>query len=165
MADKLDANTIALLRRAFSMRAIAYGHFFDVLREEYGTEKALELGMKATRRMGEEMGKAYAQFGPSDLDGLRKAFLGGIVAGEEMFGPEVVRCDKNELSIHFHDCPLKKAWVEDGRSDNDVELLCKMAGAIDGGLFTTAGFTFAGETWKPGEGGCCRLRVLPGKAA
>lgn len=165
MTKKLDAETVALLRRSFAMRAIAYGHFFDVLREEYGTEKALELGMKATRRMGVEMGKSFKKHGPSDLAGLCGAFLGGIVAGEEMFGPEIKRCDATELSIHFHDCPLKRAWVEDGRSDTDVELLCRMAGAIDGGLFTEAGFTFAGETWKPGDAGCCRLKVLPGKAA
>lgn len=165
MADKADDNTINLLRRAFAMRAAAYAYMFDTLREELGEEKALELGMKATRRMGEDMGRNFKDYGPGDLNGLKDAFLGGIIEGERMFSPEVRRCDGEELEIYFHRCPLKEAWQEMGRSDEDVRKLCRMAGAIDTGLFTAAGFTFAGETWKPGESGCCRLRVLPGKAA
>lgn len=163
MSKPLDEDCRALVRRAFNMRAVAYAHMFDVMREKLGTETAMEIGMEATRRMGAEMGKSFAQFGPADLKGLKDAFLGGIIDGEVMFKPEVTQCDDQELRIHFHDCPLKKAWVDTGRSDEDLELLCKLAGAIDGGLFTAAGFTFAGETWKSGDEGCCRLRVLPGK--
>jgi len=160
----MDAqDTRALLRRSFAMRAAAYAQIFDVLRQEFGTERALALCMEATRRMGEEMGKAYARFGPDDLAGLRDGFLGGIIEGEALFAPEVTRCDEAELEIYFHRCPLKEAWIEAGRSDDDVALLCRVAGAIDGGLFTRAGFTFAGDTWSPGEPGCCRLRVRPGR--
>jgi hypothetical protein len=155
----------ALLRRSFAMRAAAYAHLFDVLREEFGADRALELAMKATRRMGEEMGRAFEHLGPMDLEGLKNTFLGGIIEGETLFAPEVTRCDSDELEIYFHRCPLKEAWVEMGRSDEDVALLCRMAGAIDGGLFSRAGFTFAGDTWKPGESGCCRLRVRPGPTA
>lgn len=162
MSKPLDDTTRQLIRRAFAMRADAYAHLFDVMREKLGTDKALEIGMEATRRMGVEMGKAFAHLGPKDLAGLKDAFLGGIIDGEAMFGPEVVRCDKDELQIYFHRCPLKEAWAAKGRSDEDLALLCRLAGAIDRGLFETAGFTFAGETWKPGEPGCCRLRVLPG---
>lgn len=162
MAKPLDEATRQLIRRAFAMRADAYGHLFDVMREKLGVEKALEIGMEATQRMGVEMGKAFAHLGPDDLAGLKDAFLGGIIDGEAMFAPEVIRCDKDELLIQFHRCPLKEAWAAKGRSDEDVDLLCRLAGAIDRGLFETAGFTFAGETWKPGQSGCCRLRVLPG---
>lgn len=155
----------ALLRRSFAMRAQAYAHMFDVLREEFGAERALELTMRATRRMGEKMGEAFEEHGPRDLAGLKNAFLSGIIEGEALFSPEVVVCDDERLEIYFHRCPLKEAWVQMGRGDEDVEMLCRMAGAIDGGLFTRAGFTFAGDTWKPGEHGCCRLKVLPGAGA
>lgn len=155
----------ALLRRSFAMRAHAYAHMFDVLREEFGPERALELTMRATRRMGESMGAAFEEHGPRDLAGLKNAFLSGIIEGEALFSPEVLRCDDERLEIQFHRCPLKEAWVEMGRSSEDVEMLCQMAGAIDGGLFTRAGFTFAGDTWKPGQEGCCRLKVLPGPSA
>jgi len=165
MSAKIDDETRTLLRRSFAMRAEAYAHLFDVMRERLGTEQALAIGMEATQRMGTAMGAKLAQHGPRDLAGLRDAFLGGIIDREGMFGPEVRRCDGQELQIKFHRCPLKQAWEEAGRSPEDVQLLCRMAGAIDRGLFEAAGFTFAGETWKPGESGCCTLRVLPGPEA
>jgi hypothetical protein len=157
------ADVHALLRRSFAMRAAAYGHIFDVLREELGEERALALTMQATERMGRVMGQGFAALGPSDLDGLRRDFLAGIIEGDTLFAPEVKRCDGQELRIDFHRCPLKEAWVAEGRSDHDVRLLCQMAGAIDRGLFERAGFTFAGETWAPGATGCCHLVVRPGQ--
>lgn len=152
------------LRNAFNMRAAAYANMFDVLRDTFGTERAVELVSEATRRMGVTMGARYADLAPGDLAGLRDRFLGGIPAGAEMFAPEVRRCDDDTLEIKFHRCPLKEAWQAMGRSDADLELLCKAGGAIDGGLFKAAGFVFAGETWRPGETGCCRLVVHPGAA-
>jgi hypothetical protein len=164
MAAPIDDNCRALLRRSFNMRAAAYAYMFDVMRERLGTEVALEIGMEATRRMGKEMGKTFAEFGPANLRGLKDAFIAGIIDGDEMFKPDVKQCDDKELRINFRDCPLKRAWLEMGRSDEDIALLCKMAGRIDNGLFEGAGFTFAGETWQPGDEGCCRLRVLPGQS-
>lgn len=157
--------TLDMLKAAFAMRASAYAHVFDVLREEYGADRAVELIARATRRLGDDMGQKFAHLGPADLDGLRDAFLGGIPCADEMFAPEVKRSDDERLEIQFHRCPLKDTWVAQGRSDEDVEMLCRAAGAIDGGLFTTAGFTFKGETWHPGRGGCCLLKVEPGPAA
>ncbi len=153
-----------LLRRSFAMRAAFYAETFDVLKAEFGREKAMELCMTMTRRMGEKMGGAYAKHGPADLAGLKDAFLCGIIEGEALFSPEVVRCDHDALEINFHRCPLKEAWEDQGRAGADLEDLCVIAGAIDGGLFETAGFTFAGETWRQGQQGCCRLKVLPGPA-
>ena len=153
-----------LVRRAFAMRAAAYAHTFDVLREELGEARALELSKRATRRMGADMGKAFAHLGPADLPGLKDAFLAGIIEGDALFSPEVVQADGEAMRIHFHRCPLKEAWEAQGRSPEDVRLLCEMAGAIDGGLFEGAGFKFAGTTWQIGDEGCCKLCVLPGPA-
>ncbi|MGQ9371606.1 L-2-amino-thiazoline-4-carboxylic acid hydrolase [Azospirillum sp. ST 5-10] len=154
-----------MLRNAYAMRAAAYAHMFDVLRERFGETVALEVGRESTRRLGESMGVKFQGFGPADLTGLCSAFLDGIPNRETMFAPEILRCDDERLEIQFHRCPLKEAWEAQGRSPEDVELLCRMAGAIDGGLFETAGFTFKGITWKPGQEGCCRLVVEPGSAA
>lgn len=118
--------------------------------------------MKMTRRMGEKMGGAYAPHGPADLKSLKDAFLHGIIEGDALFSPEVIRCDHQALEINFHRCPLKEAWEDQGRSGSELEDLCVIAGAIDCGLFETAGFIFAGETWRQGQQGCCRLKVLPG---
>lgn len=154
-----------LLRRSFAMRAAFYAETFDVLKDKFGREEALALCKEMTRRMGEKMGANYAKFGPADIEGLKNGFLAGIIEGEALFAPEVTRCDAEELRIHFHRCPLKEAWEAQGRNGEDLADLCTIAGAIDGGLFEAAGFTFAGDTWKPGDTGCCRLRVLPGPAA
>lgn len=155
---------IEWLQGAFNMRAAAYANMFDVLREAFGTERAVELSSEATRRMGATMGARFADLGPADLPGLKDRFLGGIPAGDILFQPEVRQCDADRLEIKFHRCPLKEAWAGMGRSDADLELLCKAGGAIDGGLFSAAGFIFKGETWHPGEEGCCRLIVEPGDA-
>lgn len=163
MAEKPEI-TLEMLKGAFAMRAEAYAHLFDVLSEEYDAEKAVELISKATTRLGKDMGEKFSQFGPGDLTGLKEAFLSGIPCANDIFAPEVKKCDNQRLEIQFHRCPLKDHWVEKGRNDEDLEHLCKAAGAIDGGLFTRAGFTFKGKTWKPGQEGCCLLIVEPGKA-
>ena len=153
---------IEWLQRAFAMRAHAYAHVFDVLREKFGTDQALALLSESTRRLGATMGTRYAEFGPADLTGLKNAFLGEIPAGDVMFQPEVRRCDADVLEIQFHRCPLKEAWEATNRPAEDVALLCKAAGAIDQGLFNAAGFVLDGTTWQPGQAGCCLLRVKPG---
>jgi L-2-amino-thiazoline-4-carboxylic acid hydrolase len=152
-----------LLRRSFAMRAAFYAETFAVLTVEFGRDEAMRLCMKMTRCMGEKMGTAYASHGPADLKGLKDSFLGGIIEGEALFAPEVIRCDDEALCINFHRCPLKEAWESQGHAGEHLKDLCVIAGAIDGGLFEAAGFTFAGETWQPGDSGCCRLKVLPGK--
>ena len=155
--------TLDMLKGAFAMRADAYGHIYDVLSEEFDTRTAVRLMARATTRLGEEMGGRFAHLGPDDLSGLKDAFLAGIPCADAMFGPEVVKCDNEHLEIQFLRCPLKDHWVAKGRSDEDIENLCKAAGAIDGGLFRRAGFVFKGETWKAGQKGCCLLKVEPGE--
>jgi hypothetical protein len=152
------------LRRAFATRATAYAHMFDVLRERFGVETALELGREATGRMGTALGAGFAHLGPADLAGLKDAFLGKAGSAQALFQPEVQQCDAAELRIQFHRCPLKEQWEAMGRTPADVALLCRFAGAIDTKLFERAGFTFAGETWQPGRSGCCLLKVRPGAA-
>lgn len=152
----------AALRGAFALRAQAYGHIFDVLRERYGTEAALSVGQEATRRLGEGMAEPFRPHAPKDLAGLCETFLARIPEAGELFAPTVERCDDAELVIRFARCPLKETWLAAGRGPDDVRLLCAFAARIDNGLFEGAGFTFAGETWQPGRDGCCRLVVRPG---
>lgn len=143
------------------MRAAAYAHIFDVLREKLGTEPAIDLLSEATRRLGASKAAGLASFAPTDLAGLKDAFLDGIPARDVMFAPAVTRCDHERLEIQFHRCPLKEAWQAMGRSDTDLTLLCAWASVIDSGLFEAAGFTFSGEPWRPGQTGCCLLRIEP----
>ena len=157
--------TLDQLSGAYAMRAKFYMFMFDVLVENFGNEKAVELMSDATYRLGEEMGEKLQTHGPANIEGLTEQFLQGIPCRDHLFGPELRKCDQDGMEIKFHKCPLKDNWVAAGRKGEALELLCKAAGAIDAGMFTKAGFTFEGETWKIGDTGCCRLVVKPGSEA
>ena len=150
---------------AYAMRANFYLHMFDVLREEFDADRAVALIGEAARRLGVQMGQKFKPHGPADIPALTEAFLAGIPCRDRLFAPELLKCDAEGMEIQFHRCPLKDNWVAAGRSDADLELLCRAAGTIDAGMFGAAGFTFKGETWTPGRTGCCRLVVEPGPRA
>ena len=59
----------------------------------------------------------------------------------------------------------KDAWREAGVPPRKVATLCRIAGAVDKGLFEGAGFEFENRTWKPGARGCCFLSVRCKRAA
>lgn len=151
----------ALLQGSFETRAIAYANLFDVLREEFGAARAVELMRTAIRRMGEAAGRRLAGVGPGDLAGVRDAFLASVPDAERLFAPEVEDGD-GETVICMRRCPLLETWRAAGRDDADIAALCRIASGIDEGMFAAAGFAFAGETWRPGASGCCTLRVRPG---
>jgi hypothetical protein len=151
------------LYAAFKNRAMMYYHIFEELRAEIGDERAERIMKRAIRKRGLEIGRKFAPFGPTDLAGLKDAFVSAVPDGGRMFDPEVVGCDENRLEIHLRRCPLKDAWQEAGLDDTQVAKLCDIAAAVDTGTFEGAGFCFAAETWRPGQSGCCRLHITPGR--
>jgi len=143
-------------------RALIYLEMYDLLGEELGPARAEALLTKAIYRRGRSAGAALAKFAPADLAGLREAFLAGVPGGEELFRPQVRRDDAECLEIQLHGCPLKDAWREAGLSEEKVATLCRIAGAVDKGLFEGAGFKFENCTWTPGAQGCCFLSIRRG---
>jgi hypothetical protein len=142
-------------------RALIYMEMYDVLAEELGAARAEALLTKAIYRRGRNAGAALAKYAPADLAGLREAFLAHVPGGDGIFRPEVLRADARRLEIQLHGCPLKDAWREAGLPDEKVATLCRIAGAVDKGLFEGAGFAFENRTWTPGASGCCFLKVEP----
>ena len=140
-------------------RALIYMEMYDVLVEEFGEAKAEQLLAKSIYRRGCSAGKSLAKFAPADLAGLKAAFLSGVPGGEELFRPEVLRSDPERLEIQLHGCPLKDAWLEAGLAEDKIATLCRIAGAVDKGLFEGAGFAFSNRTWTPGAKGCCFLSI------
>jgi hypothetical protein len=143
-------------------RALVYKEMYDVLCEQLGAQKAEALLTEAIYRRGRAMGAAFKDYAPGDLAGLCGAFLAAVPGGSEIFAPEVLRRDAQKLEIQLHGCPLKDAWREAGLPEDKVATLCRIAGAVDKGLFEGAGFTFANRTWTPGAKGCCFLSIQPG---
>ena len=150
---------IKALLDAFAVRAKAYAHMFDVLSENFGPARAVELLAEATHRLGAANAGPLEKFAPHDFAGLRAAFLGAMPVPDALFKPIVLRENADHLDIEFHSCPLVKTWKELGRSDEDIERLCQGARAVDHGLFTGAGFDFAAEGWKRDGGDRCRLHI------
>lgn len=140
-------------------RALVYLEMYDVLAEEVGAARAEALLSKAIYRRGCAAGASLAKFAPADLAGLRDAFLANVPGGEELFRPEVRRSDAERLEIQLHGCPLKDAWREAGLAEDKIAMLCRIAGAVDKGLFEGAGFAFDNRTWTPGARGCCFLSI------
>ena len=140
-------------------RALIYLEIYDVLERELGAERAERLLTEAIFRRGIDAGKTLAKHAPADLEGLRDSFLGNVPGGKEVFQPEVLRCDGARLDIQLHGCPLKDAWHEKGLAPQKIATLCRIAGAVDKGLFQGAGFKFENKTWVPGTEGCCFLSI------
>lgn len=140
-------------------RALIYMEMYDVLAEELGAARAETLLSRAIYRRGRAAGAALAKFAPADLAGLKTAFLQAVPGGEELFKPEVLRNDTERLEIQLHGCPLKDAWREAALPEEKVAMLCRIASAVDRGLFEGAGFAFQNRTWTPGAPGCCFLSI------
>jgi hypothetical protein len=155
MADIDRRDLVAQMKN----RALVYMEVYDVLAAELGETRAEELLTRAIYRRGRAMGKNFAKYGPGDLEGLRTAFLASVPGGQGIFQPEVLKSGGAELEIQLHGCPLKDAWREAGLPEEKVAKLCRIAGAVDKGLFEGAGFRFENRTWTPGAEGCCLLHV------
>jgi hypothetical protein len=160
MAD--DDRLRGELYAAFKNRALMYWHIFAELRRSLGEPQAITLLSRAIEARGQEIGKQFARYGPSDLAGLRDAFVGAVPDHGRMFAPRVDRCDTTALDIQLERCPLKDAWHEAGAAPADIATLCRIAGRVDNGTFEAAGFEFSADTWQPGREGCCSLHIRPG---
>ena len=140
-------------------RALVYLEVYDVLSEELGAERAERLLAKAIERRGRSAGRALAAYAPADFDGLCKAFIQGVPGEGALFEPDIRRCDSEGIEIQFGACPLKEAWEEAKLPPEKRALLCRIAGAVDKGMFEAAGFAIDNRTWSPGAAGCCFLSI------
>ncbi|MCF8480552.1 MAG: L-2-amino-thiazoline-4-carboxylic acid hydrolase [Rhodospirillum sp.] len=157
--DKTAPDHKALMVASIKGRAMVYKAMLDELRESLGEEQAIALMRGAIERRGREIGKQFQTFAPGDFAGLRDAFIAYIPDAALTVDPDVRKCDADGLEIKFRRCPLKTAWIDAGLPDPEVETLCAIAGCVDTGTFTEAGFAIDVETWKQGEEGCCRLVI------
>jgi hypothetical protein len=146
---------------SFKNRAMMYYHIFNELHKEIGEKKAVEIMKRGIYKRGLEIGRRFNKFAPTDLEGLKNAFLAFVPDEGRMFDPDVLRCDAEALEIKMRRCPLKDAWLEAGLSDQQTARMCDIAAVVDNGTFEGAGFAFTAETWNPGQDGCCLLKIKP----
>ena len=157
--QELDVKTIWLaLNDANKARARVYVEFFRSIERRFGRDAAIEVTKEAVYDWGRTLAGGLDQYLPADFAGLCESFAFAPDGGA-MFSPDVSKCSDRELDVHFKTCPLKSAWAEAGLADQEVELFCSLASAADYGTLEAAGFNVDITTWKPGDGGCCRLHI------
>ena len=141
-------------------RADLYVALLRVLERRVGRDAAVATLKEAIHEWGRNLGEGLQGLAPADFAGLRDRFALPPDDGE-LFGTRVDRCDAGGMDVQFERCPLKAAWQDAGLSDGEVVLLCEIACEADHGTMEAAGFAVEIETWKPGQSGCCMLRIRP----
>lgn len=99
-----------------------------------------EFGSAAILRCGIGQGNALIRKGNTNsLKGLRKTLF--TKPAQWMFEMKIQKCNDRELEIHFHYCPLVKAWQKAGCSDEEIAMLCDIAMCGDHGIGEAYGGT------------------------
>ena len=146
------------LEEANRERALIYYDIFKELEKRLGKIEAIDVLRKALSKRGREFGKTLKKFSPDRFEGLYRAFAFAPDGGK-MFSPKKLKCNNESLEIKFMSCPLKKAWQGIGLNNNELCTLLYCASALDEGTMAEAGFHLKIDPWKPGEEGCCRLKI------
>lgn len=151
------------LEDSFANRALLYWEIYRAFAAEVGPAKAAELLATAIERRGEAAGQAlFGKLGAPTPTAVADAFLAVSPDGGRIFPHDRIDEADGSVRIAVRRCPLKDAWSRIGLSDDELALMCRIAGRFDNGCFGAAGIGVAAETWQPGMGGCCRLHLKPG---
>ena len=139
-------------------RALIYLEIFREIKTRHGEQQAIDIIRSALVTRGKAFGETLKQYAPRDFRGLCDAFA-YVPDGGKMFAPKEIRCDANGLELKMTKCPLKEAWVDAGVTDEELCTLLHCACAMDVGTLDAAGFDLEIKTWRPGESGCCSLKI------
>lgn len=160
MTEASRAAQLALeLEASFRNRADLYRLLLDELAIALGVEEAEALLARAIEKRGSEVAAAFRGFGPNQAREIGEAFLAVSPDGGRMYPTDVERWEDG-ISFRVRRCPLKDAWRDAGVSEDKLQILCRIAGAFDRGLFEATGVCFANRTWRVGDGDhCCEIRL------
>ena len=103
-----------------------YGAFFDLVAQQIGIEKALDLHIKAHERLGIAAGKLFKDKLGKERPDLQE--LGNILRESNLsIGIESEVADMNPTSIVFSNlkCPLYDGYRLGGLDDKTAETLCQ----------------------------------------
>lgn len=133
-----DNHDVNINRNAIEHRATWYSLIYDEAAKAGCDAEAI--CRKAIKRTGNFHGIGYkaACEDPTDLRDFRKAFLPEL--GLNTFEMVVTDCDKDNLYIDFHYCPLLAAWKKQGFDDETCAKLCDIAMDGDRGIAESMGY-------------------------
>ena len=117
----------------------------------------MDFAPEAIRRCGIGEGKFLIEKGKTDsLKGLRKTLFS--LPARKVFEMDVIKSTDDELELHFHYCPLVKAWQKCGCSDEDIAMLCDIAMCGDRGIGEAYGCELELTKTIAGGDDICHLR-------
>ncbi len=152
-------------RAAFENRALVYASIYEALVDEIGVERAVDVMRRAIRARGRGIGAKYrAAAASGDLDEVGRIFCSGSPCGGELFEPAVEERTGDRIVLRMTACPLLDAWRKAGLGEEEAEVLCEVASAVDEGTFEGAGLdlVFLDKLGRPGASACLlELRVPP----
>jgi len=148
--DKSRAET----RGAFENRALMYAYLYEELLPVLGRDETVAVMKRAIYRRGLEVGQKYRDAGEAgDLAEVGAIFCGGSPCAGGLFDPGVEESADGRIVLRMTSCPLVDAWRAAGLPDQEVDILCEIAAAVDEGTFAGAGLDLeflsrlgAGET-------------------
>lgn len=165
-ADALEAaleDSRRETRTAFENRALMYYHLFEVLAEELGEERAIDVMKRAIHRRGLDVGQKYRPAGEAgDLEEVGRIFCEGSPCEGALFEPGVELREEDAIVLRMTACPLVDAWRAAGATADEVDTLCQIAAAVDEGTFEGAGLDllFLDRLGRPGSSRCLlELRI------
>jgi predicted ArsR family transcriptional regulator len=158
--EKANAET----RAAFENRALMYAAIYDELAADIGEERAAAIMKRAIRKRGLDVGLKYREAAAAgDLEEVGRLFVEGSPAGGSLFTPGVEERGDDVIILRMTSCPIVDAWRAGGRTDEEVDLLCGIAAAVDEGTFESAGLelTFLDRLGKAGSCRCLLELKVP----
>jgi hypothetical protein len=144
-------------RAAFANRALVYLHMYETLAEELGPDQATELMKRAIYQRGLELSQRYREAADAgDLAEIGELFCSGSPCQGALFEPAVEQLGTSRVVLRMTACPLVDAWREHNVSDEEIDILCAIAAAVDEGTFEGAGLTleFLERLGQPGSERC-----------
>lgn len=150
------------VKNLLKSRAMLMAALLDELEPEIGLERAETVLRRVMHKRSEGAGKRFlSDCAPGNMPLLRERFIDFLPDHGGLFEVETTRCDAAGLGIKFKTCPVKEAYEEAGISPERMQVLLRISGDGDVGLFEGAGFAIRNDTWAPGSQGCCHLHIKP----
>jgi len=159
-ADAAIADLREQVKNLLKSRAMLMAALLDALEAEMGLARAEALLARVMRERSAGAGKRFlSACAPDDMVGLRERFVHFLPDHGGLFDIETTHCDATRLGLKFRSCPVKEAYEEAGLPPARMQVLLRIAGSGDVGLFEGAGFAIRNDTWVPGDTGCCHLHI------
>lgn len=150
------------VKNLLKSRAMLMAALLDELEPEIGLERAEAMLRRVMHKRSEGAGKRFlSDCAPGNLPLLRERFIDFLPDHGGLFDIETTRCDAAGLGLKFKTCPVKEAYEEAAIPPERMQVLLRIAGGGDVGLFEGAGFAIRNDTWVPGGQGCCHLHIEP----